>query len=205
MGGVWAPTCGHRGPPLNWPLEALLDVLLPVNTLRRSCSAIIGPRGSTIFGAPVAFAQSSTSQPRLRGECHGPDSRSALLRVIGGLHTLLEAAKAEGAAVANFHEAEGKLVFNAEAPTQYVANVIWTSLKEAAGTEAPTDINANITVKDNSVYHRHTVVSGESLSKIAKHYFLDANKYPAIFEANKDILKNPDSINVGQVLVIPNL
>lgn len=117
----------------------------------------------------------------------------------------LEAAKAEGAAVANFHEAEGKLIFNAEAPTQYVANVIWTSLKEAAGTEAPTDINANITVKDNSVYHRHTVVSGESLSKIAKHYFLDANKYPAIFEANKDILKNPDSINVGQVLVIPNL
>ncbi|MFA6958084.1 MAG: LysM peptidoglycan-binding domain-containing protein [Thermoanaerobaculia bacterium] len=49
----------------------------------------------------------------------------------------------------------------------------------------------------------HEVVSGETLSKISKHYYGDANKYMKIFEANTDILKNPDLIKVGQKLKIP--
>ncbi len=49
----------------------------------------------------------------------------------------------------------------------------------------------------------HTVVSGDSLSKIAKHYYGDAMKYPVIFEANKPMLKSPDLIYPGQVLRIP--
>lgn len=49
----------------------------------------------------------------------------------------------------------------------------------------------------------HEVVSGETLSKISKHYYGDANKYMKIFEANKDILKDPDLIKVGQKLKIP--
>ncbi len=49
----------------------------------------------------------------------------------------------------------------------------------------------------------HEVVSGETLSKISKHYYGDANKYMKIFEANRDILKNPDLIKVGQKLKIP--
>lgn len=51
----------------------------------------------------------------------------------------------------------------------------------------------------------HTVVSGDSLSKIAKHYYGDAMKYPVIFEANKPMLKSPDLIYPGQVLRIPAL
>lgn len=50
----------------------------------------------------------------------------------------------------------------------------------------------------------HTVVSGDSLSKIAKKYYGDAMKYPLIFEANKPMLKDPDKIYPGQVLRIPN-
>lgn len=50
----------------------------------------------------------------------------------------------------------------------------------------------------------HTVVSGDSLSKIAKKYYGDAMKYPVIFEANKPMLKDPDKIYPGQVLRIPN-
>ena len=50
-----------------------------------------------------------------------------------------------------------------------------------------------------------TVKSGESLSKIAKHYYGDAMKYNKVFEANTDQLKNPDVIHPDQVLVIPNL
>jgi nucleoid-associated protein YgaU len=51
----------------------------------------------------------------------------------------------------------------------------------------------------------HTVVSGDNLSKIAKKFYGDANKYPVIFEANKPMLKHPDKIYPGQMLRIPPL
>lgn len=51
----------------------------------------------------------------------------------------------------------------------------------------------------------HTVVSGDNLSKIAKKFYGDPNKYPAIFEANKPMLKHPDKIYPGQMLRIPPL
>jgi nucleoid-associated protein YgaU len=49
----------------------------------------------------------------------------------------------------------------------------------------------------------YTVQSGDNLSKIARHVYGDGNKWKAIFEANKDKLKNPDLIQPGQVLTLP--
>jgi nucleoid-associated protein YgaU len=49
----------------------------------------------------------------------------------------------------------------------------------------------------------YTVVRGDSLSKIAKHLYGDANAWRQIFEANRDLLKDPDKIFPGQVLKIP--
>jgi len=51
----------------------------------------------------------------------------------------------------------------------------------------------------------HTVVSGDTLGKIAKTYYGNAMKYPEIFEANKPMLTHPDKIYPGQVLRIPAL
>lgn len=51
----------------------------------------------------------------------------------------------------------------------------------------------------------HTVVSGDTLGKIAKKYYGNAMKYPEIFEANKPMLTHPDKIYPGQVLRIPQL
>jgi len=51
----------------------------------------------------------------------------------------------------------------------------------------------------------HTVVSGDTLGKIAKNVYGNAMKYPAIFEANKPMLAHPDKIYPGQVLRIPAL
>ena len=51
----------------------------------------------------------------------------------------------------------------------------------------------------------HEVKSGDTLSKIAKQEYGDANKWPKIFEANKDILKDPNKIYPGQKLKIPPL
>jgi nucleoid-associated protein YgaU len=50
----------------------------------------------------------------------------------------------------------------------------------------------------------YTVVAGDSLSKIAKKFYGDANKWKAIFEANRATVKNPDLIHPGQVLNIPD-
>jgi nucleoid-associated protein YgaU len=49
----------------------------------------------------------------------------------------------------------------------------------------------------------YTVVRGDTLSKIAKQYYGNANQYMPIFEANKPMLTHPDKIYPGQVLRIP--
>jgi len=49
----------------------------------------------------------------------------------------------------------------------------------------------------------HTVVSGDNLSKIARKFYGDPNKYPLIFEANRPMLTHPDKIYPGQMLRIP--
>jgi len=51
----------------------------------------------------------------------------------------------------------------------------------------------------------HEAKSGDSLSKIAKQEYGDAAKWPLIFEANKDVLKDPNKIFPGQKLKIPPL
>jgi nucleoid-associated protein YgaU len=101
-------------------------------------------------------------------------------------------------------EENGVLHVSGTAKTQYEKNLLWDTIK-AAGGENPTDIVADIKVADTTVYARHTVQSGETLGKIAKQYFKDPMKYKQIFEANTDILKNPDLIHPGQELIIPNL
>ena len=49
----------------------------------------------------------------------------------------------------------------------------------------------------------YEVKSGDTLSKIAKQHYGDANKYHQIFEANRPMLKDPDEIYPGQKLRIP--
>ncbi|MFA7320800.1 MAG: LysM peptidoglycan-binding domain-containing protein [Dokdonella sp.] len=49
----------------------------------------------------------------------------------------------------------------------------------------------------------YTVAKGDTLSKIAKTFYGNANKWRVIFEANGDQISNPDLIKIGQVLKIP--
>ena len=72
--------------------------------------------------------------------------------------------------------------------------------------EGISQVEDNLTVESKepeSVFH--TVERGDTLSKIAKEHYGNANKYPEIFEANKPMLKDPDKIFPGQVLRIPRL
>lgn len=101
-------------------------------------------------------------------------------------------------------EENGQLKVWGTAKTQYEKNLLWDEIKRIGG-ENPTDIMADIKVADTSVYAHHTVKSGETLSKIAKQYYNDPNKYNAIFEANRGKLKSADLIHPGDELVIPNI
>ncbi len=55
----------------------------------------------------------------------------------------------------------------------------------------------------SSAGRTHTVASGDTLGGIAKKYLGSITKADAIYEANRDVLKNPDTLRIGQVLRIP--
>ncbi len=57
--------------------------------------------------------------------------------------------------------------------------------------------------KENPYQQTYVVQKGDTLSKIADEYYGDARLYTKIFEANRDILNNPDKIKPGQKLRIP--
>lgn len=86
--------------------------------------------------------------------------------------------------------------------TQYEKNLLWDKIKNV-GDEAHSDIVADVKVVNSDVFHVHKVVKGENLSVIAKKYLGNANKYMDAFNGNKDILKNPDLIQIDQELKIP--
>lgn len=49
----------------------------------------------------------------------------------------------------------------------------------------------------------YIIKKGDSLSAIAKQFYGDANAYPRVFEANREVIKNPDLIYPGQKIRIP--
>lgn len=51
----------------------------------------------------------------------------------------------------------------------------------------------------------YEIKSGDTLWALAKQFYGDGNKYPQIFEANREVIKDPDKIYVGQKIRIPQL
>ena len=99
------------------------------------------------------------------------------------------------------YEKEGKLIVKGTTEYQMEKDLLWDKIKTYP--DYKTDLMADIRVEKTDVYGYHTVVSGDTLGKIAKNCLGDASLYPKIFEANRDILDNPDMIKVGQKLTIP--
>ena len=100
------------------------------------------------------------------------------------------------------HFKEGKLVVKGTTDYQMEKDILWDKIKTYEGYKD--ELIADIRVENTDVYGYHTVVSGDTLSKIAKNCLGNASLYPKIFEANRNILDNPDLIKVGQKLTIPN-
>jgi nucleoid-associated protein YgaU len=68
---------------------------------------------------------------------------------------------------------------------------------------APLEAPSGTTGSSTAGSRTYVVVKGDSLSKIAKREYGDANKWRRIYEANQDIVKDPDLIYPGQTLKIP--
>jgi nucleoid-associated protein YgaU len=115
---------------------------------------------------------------------------------------VLAAVNASGATGITIKEEGGQLKIWATVPYQLEKDAIWDAIKKQAGWEK--EIAADIRTAKTDVYGVWTVKSGDTLSKIAKSAYDDGKMYMKIFEANKNILKDPDKIQVGQKLTIPN-
>ena len=107
---------------------------------------------------------------------------------------------AEGLSVA-FDGASGEVTVSGMAKDQATKEKILLCCGNVAGVAKVNDEMSVATPEDEAQYY--TVVKGDTLSKIAKEYYGNANAYPKIFEANKPMLSHPDKIYPGQTLRIP--
>ena len=102
----------------------------------------------------------------------------------------------------SMRESAGKVSITGRSTYQLEKDLLWDAIKKHTGWE--NEVAADIKVEKTDVFGVYTVKPGDSLSKIAKSAYDDAGKYMTIFEANKDQLKDPNLIQPGQKLVIPN-
>ncbi|HEV8254574.1 MAG TPA: LysM peptidoglycan-binding domain-containing protein [Vicinamibacteria bacterium] len=139
----------------------------------------------------------------------GQDQQLATLKA--KYQSVLNAIQQQGVRVHNVHVQDGKLLIRGEAPSEDVKNKIWDQIRLVS--PDPQDLIADITVapggatsaqaKPSAGSRTYTVKPGDTLSKISKDHYGNANAYMKIFEANRDKLTDPDKIKPGQVLNIP--
>lgn len=115
--------------------------------------------------------------------------------------------------LAHMHVQDGKFFLQGEAPSEKAKNRVWDQIKQI--NPQYHDILADITVSPHAAAVAeaappaapagkvYTVQAGDSLSKISKQFYGDANQYMKIFEANRGTLSDPNKIRPGQVLQIP--
>lgn len=99
-----------------------------------------------------------------------------------------------------FDGASGKVTLRGSAPSQEVAE---KAVLAAGNVTGVSDVDNQLTFPAEAAAQYHDVVSGDTLSAIAKKYYGDANQYMKIFEANKPMLSDPNKIYPGQKLRIP--
>jgi nucleoid-associated protein YgaU len=111
-------------------------------------------------------------------------------------------------------ERDGKLYFKGTVNTQDEANKIWDAIKtvptwnqdvvaDIQATNKATAGPAPAATPAGGKQTTYTVKPGDTLSKIAKQMLGDGNAYMSIFNLNRDQLSDPDKIQPGQVLKIP--
>jgi len=116
---------------------------------------------------------------------------------------ILELANQNGTTY-NLSEADGVLHIDGNAPSEEAKQQLWDKYNEIDPYYKSGDLMLNITVGAGAAAggggHTYTVEAGDNLSKIGEKYGIT---WQQIFEANKDIISDPDMIHPGQELKIP--
>jgi nucleoid-associated protein YgaU len=122
--------------------------------------------------------------------------------------SVLNLVNQSGVRLSHMHIQDNKFFLQGTAGSEAIKNRIWDQIKLV--NPACDDITCDLTVDPSLApapapkVKTYTVAAGDSLSKIAKNFYGNPSQYMKIFEANKDKLSDPNKINVGQELVIPD-
>ncbi len=137
--------------------------------------------------------------------------------------SVLNAMNQQQVRLQNLNMQGDKLFIRGEAPSEDAKNKVWDQIKlvdqtysdliaditisasassQAQGS-APRTQTAGAGVGGGGAVRTYTVQSGDSLSKISQRFYGDAGQYNKIFQANRDKLTDPNKIQPGQELVIP--
>lgn len=156
--------------------------------------SFIKEAGEKLFGGKEA--QAATAAPASQDELN-TKAASAIETYIGTQNLGVSDLKVA------FDAAQGKVTVTGAAPTQSAKEKVTLCCGNVASV---TSVDNQMSVTNPEAEAQfHDVVRGDTLSAISKKYYGDANKYNAIFEANKPMLSHPDKIYPGQKLRIPAL
>jgi len=127
--------------------------------------------------------------------------------------SVLNAADQQKIQFQNLHVQDDKLFIKGTAPSEDAKGKFWDQIKLV--NPNADDITVDISVDTSRAMgaaagggagkggETYEVKSGDNLSKISKQFYGDPNEYMRIFYANRDQLRDPDKIQVGQKLNIP--
>lgn len=109
-----------------------------------------------------------------------------------------------------------KLLIRGTAPSAEAKNKVWDQIKlidssfsdlicdiSVSQQAPPATMTAGASVSGGQNQRRYTVKAGDTLAKISREFYGDANQYTKIFNANRNILNDPNKISPGQELIIP--
>jgi hypothetical protein len=126
--------------------------------------------------------------------------------------SVLNFIQSQGVQLQNVNMEGDKLFIRASAPSMDLKNKVWDQIKlvDPTYSDLIADIQAPAAAAaaaagagKSSATRTYIVQPGDSLSKISKNFYGNANMYMIIFDANKDKLTDPNKINAGTELVIP--
>ena len=126
--------------------------------------------------------------------------------------SVLNFIKEQNVQLENLNVQDNKLLIRGTAPSQDIKNKVWDQIKLVdpnysdliVDIQAPAAAAAAAAAGGSSTHARtYKVQQGDSLSKISKEFYGNANQYMKIFEANQDKLDDPDKIKPGMDLIIP--